>query len=118
MSMEANLHALLKTLCPRVHQVVAPNVEVRPYVTWQCVGGRSLRAVDNAPLSQRNTMTQINVWADKPGDAKALSEAIEEALCASAAFTAEPQGEALAAHDPQTNRFGSLQRFSIYADRT
>jgi hypothetical protein len=48
-----------------------------------------------------------------------LIRQIEDAMCASAAFTAKPEGEPLsqyeADHDPPL--YGSVQRFSIYATR-
>jgi hypothetical protein len=118
MSMEQALEALLQVRCPRVYQVIAPPRSVRPYVTWQPIGGKTLRAVENTPLDKRNTLMQINAWADKSSDARDLIRQIEDDLCASAAFVVEPQGEAMADYEEDTKLYGALQRFSIYAART
>lgn len=118
MSMETDLQALLKLQCARVFQVIAPAGQTRPYVTWQAVGGKTLRDISNTALDKRNTLVQINVWADTSGAATTLIRAIEDAMCASVAFTADPQGEALSTYEEDTKLYGALQRFSIYAART
>jgi hypothetical protein len=46
-----------------------------------------------------------------------LARAIEEALCASAAFTAEPHSEAAVTYEEDTKLFGAMQRYSITATR-
>lgn len=117
MSMETDLQALLLTKCARVWQIVAPAAQARPYVVWQPIGGRTMRYVSNVAADKRNTLVQISVWADSSAAATALIRQIEDALCASAAFVAEPQGEALSTYEEDTKLFGAVQRFSITADR-
>lgn len=117
MSMEQDLQAALVALCPRVFQVIAPAPQTQIYVTWQAIGGHSLRYLENTPAGLRNTLVQVNVWALKSSDTTTLIRQIEDALCASAAFTALPQGEALSTYEPDTKLFGALQRFSVYAAR-
>lgn len=115
MSFESNLDALLKTLCPRTFPDVAPLGTATPYMTWQQLGGESLRFLDNTTGDKRNVLLQINAWSKTRAEATALIRQIEEALCASALFIAIPEGEALSLlEDPLR---GCVQRFSIYAAR-
>jgi hypothetical protein len=117
--METDLHALLSAACARTYPDVAPLSTPRPYVTWQGLGGQALRFLSNDAADKRHTLMQINVWAETRLAALTLIRQIEDAMCASAAFTAKPEGEPLsqyeADHDPPL--YGSVQRFSIYATR-
>lgn len=118
MSMESDLQALLLTLCPRVFPVVAKDAPARPYLVWQPIGGQTLRFLANTPADKRNTLLQVSVWADRSNDATTLIRQIEEALCAAPTLTVEPQGEAISTYEDDTQLYGALQRFSIYAART
>lgn len=118
MSMESNLVALLKTLCPRVFPDVAPYETPTPYITFQHIGGTPLRHLDNTPGGVRHTMLQVNTWAATRAEALTLCRAIEEALCASTDFTAKPDSEPIGDVDGDTDRRGCLQDFSIWSGRT
>lgn len=117
MSMETNLITVLKGVCPRSFPDVAPFDTQRPYVTYQSIGGKTLRFLDGAPADKRHTVVQINVWADTRASALATIRAIEDALCASPAFTARPEAESISDYDEDAARYGSRQDFSIYALR-
>lgn len=117
MTMEADLTALLKTLCPRVYPDKAPTTTVRPYITYQAVGGRSLRWLDGSASDKRHTLMQINVWDSTRAGANALVRQIEDALCASAAFTAWPNGEPVWDDDDDPDLYGCIQDFTIYSNR-
>jgi hypothetical protein len=117
MSIESELYPLLAARCPRVFPDVAPLGTVTPYVTWQGLGGRTLRFLENTPADKRNTLMQINVWSATRMQAITLMRDIEDALCASASLTVNPMGEPLSTYEEDTNLYGSLQRFSIYSAR-
>ena len=117
MSMESDLFTLLKTACVRVFPDVAPAGTALPYVTWQAIGGKTLRAVNGAALDKRNTLMQINAWATTRTEARTIIQAIEDAMCASASFTADPESEPLSSYEDDTKLYGSTQRFSIHATR-
>ncbi len=116
--MEADLVTLLRTLCPRVHPIVAPLDTARPYVTWQLIGGATWRYQDNAAAAQRHSLVQVNVWADTHGDMLALMRQIETALCTAATFTARPEGEPVTQYEADFRRYGAIQDFVIQATRT
>ena len=117
MSMEADLVNLLKTVCPRVFPDVAPSGTVAPFIVWQCLGGESLRFVDNTAPDKRNTYMQISAYSTTRLESLNLIRAAEEALCASPAFVAKPQGEPIATYEDDTALYGAIQRFSIWANR-
>ena len=119
MSMEADLTALLQTVCTRVHPDVAPPGTPLPYVTYQHIGGVSLVFLDNTPGDKRNSLVQINVWSTRRTEATAIARQIEDALRAAPTFTVRSLGEPLDKFesDPQQNRYGTLQRFSVWAAR-
>lgn len=117
MALESDVMAVLLTCCPRVHVGTAPASTVRPYVTWQHVGGESLRYVDNTAAAQRKPDIQVNTWGATPMQAFALIQQIEEALCAAAAFAAKPHGEPVGAYDDADVSSGYLQTFAILGSR-
>lgn len=81
MNLEAELVGILQAQCPRTFPVAAPFGTTTPYVTWQHVGGRSLRFLDNTAGDKRNAYIQINVWDTTSMQAMTLARAIEDALC-------------------------------------
>jgi hypothetical protein len=117
MSMESDLVTLLKTICTRTYPDIAPEGAATPYITWQGIGGESLRYVEGSAADRRNTLMQINVWSATRLEALTLIRQIEDALCASGAFTAKPQGEPLSTMEPDTNLYGCIQRFEIWSTR-
>lgn len=117
MTMETDLTALLKTLCPRVFPDVAPISTARPYVTYQGIGGPSWRYLDNAAMDKRSTRVQINTWADTRLAALALARQIEDALCASVTLNCQPEGEPISDHNEDLDRYGCIQDFMIQSNR-
>lgn len=117
--MEAALTALLKTKCVRTFPDVAPVDTVRPYVTYQHIGGDPLRFVDNTASDSRWTMVQINTWADSRAAALLLARQIEDAMCASTDFVAEVQNEPIGSHEADfvPARYGCIQDFKVLAAR-
>lgn len=117
MTMESDLQALLVTKCARTYPDVAPSGTVKPWVTWQALGGESLGFLDNTSADKRMTLMQISVWATTRLAAINLIRDIETAMRASSAFTAMPQGEAVSLYESDTLLFGSIQRYEILAIR-
>lgn len=116
MSIESDLVALMKAINPRTYPDVAPEGTTTPYVTWQQIGGQSMRYLDGTADS-RYPLIQINVWSQTRIESSTLIQQIEDAICASAAFQALPQGEPISAHERETGLYGSMQRFEIFGAR-
>jgi hypothetical protein len=119
MSFEADLVTLLKTVCPRVYAGVAKLGTAKPYITYQAIGGRSLRWLDNTASDKRNTLVQVSAWSLTSAEALTLIRAAEDAMCASPPFVATCQGEPVSTveTDIEPYLYGSVQRFSVYSDR-
>ncbi len=117
MSMEADLVALLRTVCPRVHPLAAPLDTPRPYVTWQPIGGATWRYTENTAAPQRHSLVQVNVWADTMAEMLATVRQVEAVLCAATTLTARPEGEPITDYDHDFKRYGAIQDFSIEALR-
>lgn len=114
MDYEPAMVAELRACCPRVFADVAPWETLRPYVTWQQIGGVPQRYLDNTS-NLRHAMVQINVWAETREECTQLSRAIEARLCAASAFRASPDSEPIADFDTDTGRRGARQDFSIWS---
>ena len=117
MSMESDLTTLLKTLCVRTYPDFAPTNTTRPYITYQLIGGPPTRFLDNTAADKRQVLVQINVWADTRAASLVLARQIEDALCASTAFSATPEEEPTCDSEPDFNRYGTTQDFLITALR-
>lgn len=123
MSLETSVVTVLLTQCPRVSPDVAPLTTAKPYVTYQGFGGQTVRFLDKTPASKRNRLLQVNTWAATLTAALALARAIEDALCASTLFQADPIDEPTDTHedlaltDAPQGLYGCIQRFNVWADR-
>lgn len=117
MTMESDLSALLKTICPRVFPDVAPAGTATPYVTWQGIGGEAVTFLDNTAVDKRNTFMQINVWSQTRLQALQTIRDIESALRSTSAFVCKPLGEPISQYESDTQLYGAIQRFDIWAAR-
>lgn len=115
--MEAALQALLVALCPRARVDFFAELPAMPYVTWQLIGGKSIRFLDNSAPDKRNTRVQINVFSATRKECMALIRQIEEAMCASSAFVATPDAEPMTDFDADMKVYEAMQDFSIFATR-
>ena len=117
MTMESDLTTVLKTVCVRTYPDVAPSGAVLPYITYQHIGGTALRYVENTPTSIRHSRMQVNTWSATRAEALSLIRQVEEALCASATFTARPDSEPIGDIDDDTDRRTCIQDFEIWSPR-
>lgn len=116
--MESDLVAVLQTVCARVHPDLAPlATTVRPFITWQLVGGRALRHIDNSASAQRMSVVMVKVWSLTRAESLTLARAAEEALCAATQFNARPDAELVTEVDEDLALYGTMQDFTILADR-
>ena len=119
MSMESDLTALLKTLCPRVVPDFAPAGTVAPWITYQAIGGQPLRFTEGSAASLRHTLLQVNVWAPTRAAALLLIRQMEDALCSVSTITARPASEATSTADEDMTPplYGCTQDFDVWAAR-
>jgi hypothetical protein len=116
-TLETLLAAALQPLCQRTFPDVAPEDTATPYVVWHILGGQSVQYVEGDLATRRNALVQINVWHENRAVANQLSLDIEAALVAHATLRAEAQGGLQSAYDEDAHLRGSMQDFSVWADR-
>lgn len=116
-TLETLLSDTLKTLCDRTFPDAAPEGTATPYVVWHILGGRTVQYVEGQLATRRNALVQINVWHESRAVANQLSLDIEAALVAHTTLRAEAQGGLQSAYDEDVELRGSMQDFSMWADR-
>jgi hypothetical protein len=118
MTVEADLYTLLKTQCDRVFPDFAPLSTVRPYVTYQKIGGRPINVYGKLVPNKALSMYQINVWADTRIQADALSWAIDSAMRTATVFDAKPETDPVSVfEDDEPNLRGTRQDFAVVHNR-
>lgn len=119
MSIESDLLALLKGVCPRSFSDEAPLATAKPYVTFQFIGGPSLQLLAGGLADNRRPFVQINVWAATRQTALDTITAICQALVASTTFSARPDSDVQWDHDDTVmadtpnGLFGALQSWTL-----
>ena len=127
MSVESTIFNALKGLVSnRVFPDVAPDLTVRPYITYQQVGGKAVNflaqaaevTVGSPPAtifpSKANARIQVNVWADTRAAASALAKQVEDALRAVTALQTSVEGAPIALYEVDTKLRGTMQDFSFW----
>ena len=115
MTVEASIYNALKGLVAnRVYPDLAPIGAVRPYATYQQVGGKSINFLDSAVPNKANLRFQVNVWADTRSAASLLAGQVEQALRTTAALQTTVMGQPVATYEPDTLLFGTRQDFSCW----
>ncbi|MFM0210446.1 DUF3168 domain-containing protein [Paraburkholderia sediminicola] len=118
-SAEAIVSAALKPLVLnadgttfRVYPDVAPAGTLRPYITYQAVGGQSPNYLNNT-VDLENARMQINVWADTRSAARALMKSVITTLSAPP-ILATTIGAPVSNYEADTKLYGSREDFSIW----
>jgi hypothetical protein len=115
MTFEADLFNVIKgadaAIGTRVFPDFAPVGTLKPYVTYQGVGGGVINPVDNTIPVERLPDIQVNVWASTRKEAKRIALAIEAAMHAATAFTATRYSEPVADFDAEIPIYGTRQDF-------
>ncbi|WP_316150435.1 DUF3168 domain-containing protein [Cupriavidus sp. BIC8F] len=96
----------------RCYPDVAPANAVRPYLTYQSVGGQSLNILDGNEDLQ-NARVQVNAWAN---DRLTASTLIQSAIAALTSPTIKgiSIGAPVSTFEMDTRMYGSRQDFSIW----
>ncbi|MNS19686.1 hypothetical protein D3C72_514090 [compost metagenome] len=118
MTVEASIFSLLSPLVGgRVFPDVAPYNTLRPYITYQQVGGHVIRPLGKEVPDKQNGFFQVNTWADRRAEAAALALQIEAAFVTAAVFSAKPMSAPIGTHDEDVSLYGTQQDFSVWSDR-
>jgi hypothetical protein len=115
MTIESSIFSTLGSLVSnRCYPDIAPDLAVRPYITYQQVGGSGVNFVDSTTPSKKNARFQINVWADTRGAAATLSGQVEDALRAATTLQTVVLGAPVASYEVETGLRGTRQDFSFW----
>jgi len=114
--MEVALYQALAAICPRTFPTVAPASTVRPYVTYQQIGGQATNYLDDTQPNLRNAYMQVNVWANDPLEAITMMQQIEAELRSDQNFIARPQGAFRSDYDHDMEVYGASQDFDIWRE--
>lgn len=112
MTVESDILSTLGGLVSsRVYPDVAPDFAVKPFITYQQIGGKPANFLAGIP-SKKNGRFQISVWATTRVEAMDLIRQVEDSLRTS--MTATTEGGAVSLYDEETKLRGARQDFSIW----
>lgn len=115
MTVEFDIFDALKGLVGnRVYPDVGPADVLKPYATYQQVGGIPLNFVENAVPSKSHGRFQVNVWSTSRAECASLSRQAAAALITG--LLAEKMSEPIAMYEEDTKLYGSMQDFGIWYD--
>ncbi len=117
MSLEQDLVAVAQTQCPRVYPSTAPVNTPRPFVTWDHIGGDSLRYMEGTAPTTRLAQLQVTVWADTKNEGTALQLALEDAFCNAAGFTCSPLGGLQGGYEHDAQLWRTYQDYEVLGQR-
>ena len=116
MSVEAIIfNSLRGVVSDRVFPDVAPQGAVRPYITYQQVGGEAVNFVESTAPNKANGRFQLNVWADTRMQASTTARQVEAALRA-APLQTTVLGAPFSDYEPDTKLYGAVQDFEFWYD--
>jgi len=114
MTVESEIFDAVKGLVSnRVFPDVAPLDTVRPYITYQQVGGVAINFVDAGVPDKRRSRFQVNVWGDSRTEVSLLAGQVEDALRVIAALQTTVESSPIASFESDTKLRGSVQDFSF-----
>lgn len=115
MSIDSMIVAQLSGLAP-VYPLVAPDTATLPYIVYQGVGGQAVNFYGGGQPSKENQRVQISVWAATLKQARAIAQQAETILRATATLNTTVETAVFTRHEQDTNRYGTYQFFSCWAD--
>jgi hypothetical protein len=117
MTIDEKITALLRTVCVRTYCDLAPVDTVRPYCTYQVIGGDAPQFLDAVVPTKKNADVQVTIWSDSRLEAAALMDQVEAAMIAATDMQASATGAAASDFDADMNVRSSRQDFNVWADR-
>lgn len=116
-TLENQLQAALQALCPRVYPDVSPEGTATPYIVWHLYGGVPVQYTEGPQAAQRNALVQVNVWGASRTECNTLAHTVAAALLVHPTLQATAIAEPHTAYDKELDLRGSMQDFSLWADR-
>lgn len=117
MSIEDDIYFALKGLVGgRVERDVARSEGIlKPYITFQQVGGVPLNYLEPVLPNKRNGRFRVSVWDTTRDGASEIARQAERALVESSVLLATTEtGLVARPYEPETGLYGTWQDFSIW----
>jgi hypothetical protein len=106
--------ALTGLVAGRVYPDVAPELAVRPYITYQQVGGDAVNFLSQSVPTKKNSRVQVNVWTATRMQATQLASQVEDALRMASALQTTVLGAPVATYEADIPIYGARQDFSFW----
>jgi hypothetical protein len=114
MSIETDIYAAVAAVVARTYPDGAPVNPTRPYSVYQLVGGNVVNFTENTVPGLNHADVTVEVWADTRLAANALMRAVEAAMRAATAFTAQPISALAGDYEESVPEYGARQDFSCW----
>ncbi|RYF02371.1 MAG: DUF3168 domain-containing protein [Comamonadaceae bacterium] len=112
---------LFATLGPLVDGRAYPDVAAQgselPRIVHQQIAGMGLAYAEGTLPDNENVRVQVVTWGLARLEVTELAKRVEEAVLAAPGWQAEPLGGRTSIYEPETQRYGARQDFSIWAPR-
>lgn len=118
MSIEAEIFRIVSPLVSgRCFPDTAPLSTVKPYATYQQVGGVLLQPLAKVVADKASAHMQINIWHSTRIDARLLESAVETAMVTDDTINARKIVESVYEYDDDLKLFGFRMEFMCWYDR-
>ena len=118
MTVESDLFGLLKGLVSnRCFPDFAPLGTVRPFITFEQVGGEALSFLDGTLPDKKHGRFEISVYADSRSACAAVALQVESVMAAATVFQSMAIHAPISDYADEVKIYSSTQNFSIYSTR-
>ena len=118
MTIEASIYSELKSLVSnRCFPDFAPLGTIRPFITFEQVGGDALSYLDGTLPDKKNGRFEIGVYADSRASCAAIALQVESVMAAATVFQASAIHAPISDYASDVLIYSSTQNFSVFSTR-
>ena len=118
MSVESDLYGILKGLVSnRCFPDFAPLGTVRPFITFEQVGGEALSFLDGTLPDKKHGRFEISVYADSRAACAAVALQVESVMAAASVFQSTAIHAPISDYADEVKIYSSTQNFSVHSTR-
>ena len=118
MTVESDLFGLLKGLVSnRCFPDFAPLGTVRPFITFEQVGGEALSFIDGSLPDKKHGRFEIGVYADSRAACAAIALQVEGVMAGATVFQSTAIHAPISDYASEVKIYSSTQNFSIFSTR-
>jgi hypothetical protein len=118
MTVESDLFGLIKGLVGnRCFPDFAPLGTVRPFITFEQVGGEALSFVDGSLPDKKHGRFEIGVYADSRASCAAVALQVEAAMAGATMFQSTAIHAPISDYASEVKIYSSTQNFRVFSTR-